>query len=91
MYCGIGKYELPMYCLYIILHAGMTHLIILLKPGLEPRLWAFSCCKPSPSPIQAHRWAGLWQALGCGPSLVCLGHYYQSSWVSAGQIIYVSD
>ena len=37
MYCGIGKYELPMYCLYIILHAGITHLIILLKPGLWAR------------------------------------------------------
>jgi hypothetical protein len=64
MYCGIGKYELPMYCLYIILHARITHLIILLMLGLEPRLWAFSCCKPSPSQIQAHRWAGLgWAGL----------------------------
>ena len=62
MYGGIGKYELPMYCLYIILHAGITHLIILLKPALEPRLWPFSFCKPSPSPSQAHRWAGLGRA-----------------------------
>ena len=60
-----------MYCLYIILHVGIIGLIIFLKPRLEPRLWAFSCCKPSPSPIQAHLWAGLglgglW-ALGFGP------------------------
>src|ERR1700728_1143712 len=48
-----------MYCLYIILHAGIIGLIIFLKPRLEPRLWAFSCCKPSPSPIQAHWRAGL--------------------------------
>ena len=70
MYCGIGKYELPMYCLYIILNAGITHLIILLRPGLEPRFCAFSCCKPTPSLIQAHRWVGLGQALG----FVC--HHY---------------
>src|ERR1700728_2670148 len=61
---GNGKYKLPMYCLYIILHAGIIGLIIFLKPGLEPRLWAFSCCKPSSSPIQAHQWAGLGWALG---------------------------
>jgi len=48
-----------MHCLYIILHTGI---IIFLKPGLEPRLWAFSCCKPSPSPIQARWWAGLGRA-----------------------------
>jgi hypothetical protein len=35
------------------LHAGIIGLIIFLKPGLEPRLWAFSYGKPSPSPIQA--------------------------------------
>src|ERR1700677_760924 len=57
-----GKYKLPIYCLYIILYAGIIGLIIFSKPGLGPRLWAFSCCKPSPSPIQAHRWAGLGRA-----------------------------
>src|ERR1700734_1084576 len=56
---GNGKYKLPMYCLYMVLHAGIIGLIIFLKPGLEPRLWAFSYGKPSPSPIQAHQWAGL--------------------------------
>ena len=66
-----------MYCLYMVLHAGIIRLIIFLKPGLEPRLWAFSYGKPSPSPIQAHQWAGLgWAglkraglgwALGFGP------------------------
>jgi hypothetical protein len=69
-------YKLPMYCLYIILYAGIIDLIIFLKPGLEPRLWAFSCCKPSPSPIQARRWAGLgraqtgraWVGFGPGPA-----------------------
>src|ERR1700728_4251899 len=73
---GNGKYKLPMYCLYIILHAGIIGLIIFLKPRPEPRLWAFSCCKPSPSPIQAHRWAGLgqaqmgwaWVGFGLGPA-----------------------
>src|ERR1700689_4333184 len=55
---GNGKYKLPMYCLYIILHAGIIGLIIFLKPGLEPRLWAFSYGKPGPSPIQARQWAG---------------------------------
>ena len=55
---------------YILFCIG---LIIFLKPGLEPRLWAFSCCKPSPSPIQAHQWAGLgraqmgWAWVGFGP------------------------
>src|ERR1700677_4547173 len=54
---------------YILFCIG---LIIFLKPGLEPRLWAFSCCKPSPSPIQAHQWAGLgwaqtgWAGVGFG-------------------------
>jgi hypothetical protein len=60
-----------MYCLYIILHADIIGLIIFLKLRLEPRLWAFSCCYLSPSPIQAHQWAGLKQArLGCalGPA-----------------------
>src|ERR1700729_3087680 len=62
---GNGKYKLPMYCLYIILHAGIIGLIIFLKPGLEPRLWAFSYGKPSPSLIQAHQWAGLgWAQTG---------------------------
>src|ERR1700733_5310112 len=62
---GNGKYKLPMYCLYIIFHAGIISLIIFLKPGLEPRLWAFSYGKPSPSPIQAHQWAGLgWAQMG---------------------------
>jgi hypothetical protein len=66
-----------MYCLYMVLHAGIISLIIFLKPGLEPRLWAFSYGKPSPSPIQARQWAGLgWAglkraglgwALGFGP------------------------
>src|ERR1700683_5370783 len=51
---GNGKYKLPMYCLYIILHAGIIGLIIFLKPGFEP----------SPSPMQAHRWAGLGLAWG---------------------------
>jgi hypothetical protein len=65
-----------MHCLYIILHTGIIGFVIFPKPGLEPRLWAFSCCKPSPSPIQAQQWAGLglnglglgrlW-ALGFGP------------------------
>ena len=67
-------YMLPMYCLYIILYAGIINLIIFLKPGLEPRLWAFSCCKPSPSPIQARRWAWLgqaWVGIGPGPA-----HHY---------------
>ena len=54
-----------MHCLYIILHASIFGLIIFLKPRLKPRLWAFSCCKPSPSPIQAHRWAGPgWAQMG---------------------------
>src|ERR1700729_3542361 len=62
--CNYGncKYKLPMYCLYIVLHAGIIGLIIFLKPGLEPRLWAFSYGKPSPSPIQARQWAGLKRA-----------------------------
>src|ERR1700728_3716127 len=64
---GNGKYKLPMYCLYIVLHAGIIGLIIFLKPGLEPRLWAFSYGKPSPSPIQARQWAGLgWAWVGFG-------------------------
>jgi hypothetical protein len=59
-----GKYKLPMYCLYIILHAGIFGLIIFLKPRLEPRLWAFPYGKPSPSPVQACQWAGLgWAGL----------------------------
>src|ERR1700727_3661068 len=67
---GNGKYKLPMYCLYIILHADIIGLIIFLKLRLEPRLWAFSCCYLSPSPIQAHQWAGLKQArLGCALGL----------------------
>ena len=49
---GIGTYELPMYCLYINLHAGIIGLIIFLKPRLEP----------GPIPIQAWRCAGLGQA-----------------------------
>ena len=54
-----------MYCLYMVLHAGIISLIIFLKPGLEPRLWAFSYGKPSPSPIQARQWAGLgWAQTG---------------------------
>ena len=54
-----------MYCLYMVLHAGIISLIIFLKPGLEPRLWAFSYGKPSPSLIQAHQWAGLgWAQTG---------------------------
>src|SRR6202034_4281330 len=32
---GNGKYKLPMYCLYIILHAGIIGLIIFLKPGFS--------------------------------------------------------
>jgi hypothetical protein len=48
-----------MHCLYIILHTGI---IIFFKPGPEPRLWAFSCCKPSPSLIQARWWARLGRA-----------------------------
>src|ERR1700691_2513883 len=45
--------------------ANIIDLIIFLKPGLESRLWAFSCCKPSLSPIQAHWWARLkWAGLG---------------------------
>jgi hypothetical protein len=47
-----------------VLHAGIIGLITFLKPGLEPKLWPFSCCKPSPSPIQACRWAGVGWALG---------------------------
>ena len=55
---GNGKYKLPMYCLYIILRTHIIGSIIFSKVGFEPRLWAFSCCKPSPSPIQARKWAG---------------------------------
>jgi hypothetical protein len=73
---GNGKYKLLMYCLYIILHAGIIGLIIFSKPRLEPRLWAFSCYKPSPSPIQAHRWAGLGlKQAGLGWALGP-GHHY---------------
>ena len=51
---GIEKYKLSnMYCLYIILHAGIVGSIIFLKPGHEAGLWDSSRCKPSPSPIQA--------------------------------------
>ena len=34
---------------------GLQGLIAHLKPGL----WAFTPCKPSPSPIEARNWAGL--------------------------------
>src|ERR1700691_5125341 len=55
---GNGKYKLPMYCLYIILHAGIIGLIIFLKPGLEPRLWAFSYGKPGSNGLGLGRlWA----------------------------------
>ena len=54
MYCGIGKYELPMYCLYIILNAGIT------------QAWAQVLCflmlqahpKPNSSPQMGWAWAG---------------------------------
>lgn len=55
-----------MYCLYMVLHAGIISLIIFLKPGLEPRLCA------SPSPIQARKslgWAGLGWALDFEPGI----------------------
>src|ERR1700729_2253036 len=75
---GNGKYKLPMYCLYIILHTGIMGLIIFLKPGLEPRLWAFSNGKPSPSPVQARQWAGLGRAQ-MGQAWVGFGLWAQPS------------
>src|ERR1700683_3392603 len=59
---GNGKYKLPMYCLYIILHTGIMGFIIFFKPWLESRLWAFSYGKPGPSPVQACQWARLGRA-----------------------------
>ena len=41
---------------------GLQGLIAHLMPGLKPGLWAFTPCKPSPSPIEARNWAGMGQA-----------------------------
>ena len=46
---------------------GLQGLVAHLKPRLKPGLWAFTPCKPSPSPIEARIWAGLGWALGFGP------------------------
>jgi hypothetical protein len=44
---------------------GLQGIIAHLKPGLKPGLWAFTPCKPSPSPIEARNWAGLgWAPVG---------------------------